>query len=135
MIAGVLKSQMDEAKTVGADQLVATNDDNAIANLPMLDVVADTVNGKTAEQLIAKVRPGGVFASVLGAPRNAEKYPNVKVVPVYATPDAKTLQFMAEAVRDGKLMIPISRQLPLSNAAEAQATAEEGVIGKVLLVA
>ncbi len=82
MIAGVLKSQMDEAKTVGADQLVATNDDNAIANLPMLDVVADTVNGKTAEQLIAKVRPGGVFASVLGASRNAEKYPNVKVVPV-----------------------------------------------------
>ena len=60
---------MDEAKTVGADQVVATDDDNAIANLPMLDVVADTVNGKTAEKLIAKVKPGGVFASVLGARR------------------------------------------------------------------
>jgi NADPH:quinone reductase-like Zn-dependent oxidoreductase len=99
VIAGVLKSQMDEAKTIGADQLVATDDDNAIANLPMLDVVADTVNGKTAEKLIGKVKPGGVFASVLGAPRNAETYPTVKVVPVYATPDAKTLQFMAEAGR------------------------------------
>jgi NADPH:quinone reductase-like Zn-dependent oxidoreductase len=135
VIAGVLKSQMDEAKTIGADQLVATDDDNAIANLPMLDVVADTVNGKTAEQLIAKVKPGGVFASVLGAPRNAEKYPAIKVVPVYSTPDAKTLQFMAEAVRDGKLVIPISRKLPLSEAAEAQAAAEQGGIGKVLLVA
>src|ERR1700719_2196835 len=135
VIAGVLKRQMDEAKTIGADQLVATDDDNAIANLPMLDVAADTVNGKTAEQLIAKVKPGGVFASVLGAPRNAEKYPAVKVVPVYVTPDAKTLQFMAEAVRDGKLVIPISRKLPLSKAAEAQAAAEEGGIGKVLLVA
>jgi NADPH:quinone reductase-like Zn-dependent oxidoreductase len=135
VIAGVLKSQMDEAKTIGADQLVATDDDNAFANLPMLDVVADTVNGKTAEKLIAKVKPGGVFASVLGAPRNAEKYPTVKVVPVYATPDAKTLQFMAEAVRDNKLVIPISRKLPLSNAAQAQAAAEEGSIGKVLLVA
>jgi NADPH:quinone reductase-like Zn-dependent oxidoreductase len=135
VIAGVLKSQVGEAKTIGADQLVATDDDNAIANLPMLDVVADTVNGKTAEKLIAKVKPGGVFASVLGVPRNAEKYPTVKVVPVYATPDAKTLQFMAEAVRDGKLVIPISRQLPLSKAAEAQAAAEEGGIGKVLLVA
>ena len=135
VIAGVLKSQMDEAKTVGADQLVATDDDNAIANLPMLDAVADTVNGKTAEKLIAKVKPGGVFASVLGAPRNAENYPTVKVVPVYATSDAKTLQFMAEAVRDGKLVIPISRKLPLSQAAEAQAAAEEGGIGKVLLVA
>jgi NADPH:quinone reductase-like Zn-dependent oxidoreductase len=135
VIAGVLMNQRDEAKTIGADQLVATDDDSAIANLPMLDVVADTVNGKTAEKLIAKVKPGGVFASVLGAPRNAEKHPTVKVVPVYATPDAKTLQFMAEAVRDGKLVIPISGKLPLSKAAEAQAAAEEGGIGKVLLVA
>jgi NADPH:quinone reductase-like Zn-dependent oxidoreductase len=135
VIAGVLKRQMDEAKAIGADQLVATDDDNAIANLPMLDVVADTVNGKTAETLLGKVKPGGVFASVLGAPRNAEKYADVKVVPVYATPDPKTLQFMAEAVRDGKLVIPISRKLPLSKAAEAQAVAEEGGIGKILLVA
>src|SRR6201993_596519 len=79
VIAGVLKSQMDEAKTIGADQLVATDDDNAIAILPMLDVVADTVNGKTAEKLIGKVKSGGVFASVLGEPRHAEKYPTVKV--------------------------------------------------------
>jgi NADPH:quinone reductase-like Zn-dependent oxidoreductase len=135
VIAGVLKSQMDDAKTIGADQLIATDDDNAIANLPMVDVVADTVNGKTAEKLIGKVKSGGVFASVLGAPRNADKYPTVTVVPVYATPDAKTLQFMAEAVRDGKLVIPISRKLPLSRAAEAQAAAEAGGIGKVLLVA
>ncbi len=135
VIAGVLKRQMDEAKTVGADQVVATDDDNAIANLPMLDVVADAVNGKTAEKLIAKVKPGGVFASVLGAPRNAEKYTTVKVVPVYATPDAKTLQFMAEAFRDGKLVIPISQKLPLSEAAEAQTAAEKGGIGKILLLA
>src|ERR1700685_98325 len=134
VIAGVLESQMDEAKTIGADQLVATDDDNAIANLPMLDVVADTVNGKTAEKLIAKVKPGGVFASVLGAPGNAGKYPTVNVVPVYATPDRKTLEFMAEAVRDGKLVIPISQKLPLSEAAEAQAAAEKGGIGKILLV-
>ena len=38
VIAGVLKRQMDEAKTVGADQVVATDDDTAIANLPPLDV-------------------------------------------------------------------------------------------------
>jgi NADPH:quinone reductase-like Zn-dependent oxidoreductase len=135
VIAGVLKSQLIEAKTIGADQLVATDDDNAIANLPLLDFIADTVDGKTAEKLIAKVKPGGVFASVLGAPRNAEKYPNVKVVPVYATPDAKTLQFMAEAVRDGKLVIPVGQKLPLSEAAKAQAAAEKGGTGKILLVA
>jgi NADPH:quinone reductase-like Zn-dependent oxidoreductase len=135
VIAGVLKSQMDEAKTVGADQLVATDDDTAIASLPLLDVVADTVNGKTAEKLIAKVKPGGVFASVVGPPKNAEKYPSVRLVPVIGKADAKTLQFMAEAVRDGKLVIPISRKLPLREAAEAQAEAEKGGAGKILLVA
>jgi NADPH:quinone reductase-like Zn-dependent oxidoreductase len=135
VIAGVLKKQIDEAKSIGADQVVATDDDNAIANLPPVDVVADTVGGKTAETLIAKVKPGGVFASVLGAPQNAEKFPSVKVVPVYATPDAKILRFMAEAVRDGKLVIPISEKLPLRDAAEGQAAAEKGGIGKVLLVA
>ncbi len=134
VIAGVLKRQMDEAKTVGADQVVATDDDAAIENLPPLDAVADTVGGKTAEKLIAKVKPGGVFSSVLGAPLNAAKYPSVKIAFVFSKFDRGTLEFMAEAVRDGKLVIPISKKLPLSDAAEAQAAAEKGGIGKILLL-
>jgi NADPH:quinone reductase-like Zn-dependent oxidoreductase len=55
-------------------------------------------------------------------------------VAVFSKFDGKTLQVMAEAVRDGKLVIPISRTLPLSEAAEAQAAAEKGGIGKILLV-
>ena len=134
VIAGVLKRQMDQAKTVGADQVVATDDDTAIANLPPLDAVADAVGGRTAEKLIVRVKQGGVFASVVGAPQNAAKYPSVKAVFVFSKFDRKTLEFMAEAVRDGKLVIPISRKLPLSEAAEAQAAAEKGGIGKIVLV-
>ncbi len=135
VIAGVLKRQINDAKTVGADQIVATDDDTAIANLPPLDAVADTVGGGTAEKLIAKVKPGGVYPSVVGAPQNAAEYPSVKVMTVFSKFDRKTLEFMAEAVRDGKLVIPISLKMPLSEAAEAQAKAEEGGVGKILLVA
>ena len=134
VIAGVLRGQMDEAKTVGADQVVATDDDTAIANLAPLDAVADTVGGKTAETLIAKVKQGGVYSSVVGPPRNAAKYPSVKVVPVFSHFDRGTLQYMAEAVRDGKLVIPIDEKLPLREAAEAQAMVEKGGAGKILLV-
>jgi NADPH:quinone reductase-like Zn-dependent oxidoreductase len=136
VIAGVLKRQLqiDEAKTIGTDQLVATDDDTAIANLPPLDAVADAVGGRIAEKLIAKVKPGGVYASVVEAPQNAAKYPSVKLAHVFSKFDRKTLEFMAEAVRDGKLVIPISQKLPLSEAAEAQAAAEKGGIGKILLV-
>jgi NADPH:quinone reductase-like Zn-dependent oxidoreductase len=135
VIAGVLKRQMDEAKTVGADQVVATDDDSAIASLSPLDAVADAVGGRTAEKLVAKVKPGGVFATVLEIPQNAAKYPSVKVVHVFSKFDRKTLEFMAEGVLDGKLVIPISQKLPLSKAAEAQAAAEKGGGGKILLVA
>ncbi len=135
VIAGVLKRQIDDAKTVGADQVVATDDAAAIANLPPLDAVADAVGGRTAEKLIAKVKPGGKYASVVGTPQNAAEYPSVKVVFVFSKFDRKTLEFMAEAVRDGKLVIPISRKMPLSEAAEAQAAAEKGGVGKILLVA
>ena len=133
VIAGVLKRQLVDAKTLGADQIVAT-DDAAIANLPPLDAVADAVGGRTGEQLIAMVKPGGVYASVVGAPQNAAKYPAVRVVTVHSKFDRKTLEFMAEAVRDGKLIIPISLKLPLRDAAEAQAKAEKGGAGKILLV-
>jgi len=135
VIAGVLKKQVDQVKTTGADQVVFTDDDSAIANLAPLDAVADTVGGRTAGRLVAKVKPGGVFASVAGAPQNAATYPSVKVVSVFSKFDRKTLQFMAEAVRDGKLVIPNSRTVPLSQAADAQAAAEKGGIGKILLVA
>jgi NADPH:quinone reductase-like Zn-dependent oxidoreductase len=135
VIAGVLKRQTDEAKSTGADQVLATDDDTAIASLSPVDAVADTVDGKTAEKLIAKVKPGGVFATVLTAPQSAAYYPSVKVAHVFSKFDRKTLEFMAEAVRDGKLVIPIGKEMPLSQAAEAQAEAEKGGIGKILLVA
>jgi NADPH:quinone reductase-like Zn-dependent oxidoreductase len=135
VIAGVMKKQMDEAKTIGADQVVATDDEAAIANLPPLDAVADAVGGRTAEKLIAHVKAGGAFASVLASPQNASKYPAVKVSFVFSKFDRGTLEFMAEAVRDGKLVIPISRELPLSQAAEAHAAAQKGGIGKILLLA
>src|SRR3984957_19461579 len=133
VIAGVLKRQIDDAKAVGADRVVATDDDTAIANILPLDAVADAVGGRTALKLIARVKPGGVYASVVGAPQNAAEYPSVKVVPVFSKFDRKTLEFMAEAVREGKLVIPISLKLPLSEAAEAQAAAEKGGVGKILL--
>ena len=84
--------------------------------------------------------PGEVLVRVAATSVNPIDYKrragltSVKVVPVFSKFDRKTLLFMAEAVRDGQLVIPISRTLPLSEAAEAQAAAEKGGIGKIVLV-
>jgi NADPH:quinone reductase-like Zn-dependent oxidoreductase len=134
VIAGVLKEQFEAAKGLGADRVVALDGDEAIDAITPVDVVANAVRGKTAERLLSRVKPGGVFASVTGAPDNAKDFPSISVVPFVSKQDAKTLLYMAEAVSAGKLVIPIDRKLPLKDAREGHAAIEKGGIGKVLLL-
>ena len=134
VIAGVLKKQLAAASSLGADEIVALDDESAMKALPPVDVVANAVRGKTAEQLLGKVKAGGVFASVTGAPANAKDYPLVKLAPFVSRQDAGMLRHMAEAVAAGKLVIPIDRKLPLKDAAEGHALVGQGGAGKVLLV-
>lgn len=134
VIAGVRKSQMEAAKSLGADQVAAIDDEDALNRIAPVDVVANTVRGATAGRLIGKVKPGGVFASVTGAPDNAKDFPAVRVAAFVSKQDAKTILHMAEAVSAGKLVIPIERKLPLKDAAAGHAAVEKGVGGKVLLL-
>lgn len=135
VIAGVKKSQLAEAATIGADQVLALDDAAAMEKLGFIDAVADAVGGKTAEMLLGKVKQGGIFASVLGSPGNAAMHPTVKVQSVLVVPNAKMLRTLAEDVVAGKFLIPIDRMVPLAQAAEAHAAAEKGGIGKILLLA
>jgi NADPH:quinone reductase-like Zn-dependent oxidoreductase len=134
VIGGVLKKQLPQAAALGLDRLIATDDDDAIANLPPLDAVASTVPGKLGEVLLSKVKKGGVFASVVDLPANAKEYPSVHVVFVHSHPDPKALTMMGQAMVEKKLVIPIGRKLPLSSAAEGHAAVEKGGAGKVLLM-
>jgi NADPH:quinone reductase-like Zn-dependent oxidoreductase len=135
VLAGVRKNQMKQAAEVGADQVLALDDKDAMEKLGFIDAVADTVGHETAENLLAKVKQGGVFASVLGPPANAKMHPTVRVESVRAVPDATMLRTLAEDVAAGRFKIPIDRMVPLENAADAHAAAEKGGIGKILLLA
>ncbi|WP_348267641.1 NADP-dependent oxidoreductase [Edaphobacter sp. DSM 109919] len=135
VIAGVRKSQLKEAKELGADEVIALDDPSAMEKLGFVDAVADAVGGKTAEALMGKVKQGGIFASVLGPPGNAKMHPTVQVTPIMVVPDAKMLRELAEDVAARRLTIPIDRMIPLKDAGEGQAAAEKGGIGKVLLLA
>jgi len=135
VIAGVRKAQAKEAEGLGVDQVLALDDATAMEKLGFVDAVADTVGGATAEMLLGKVKQGGIFASVLGPPANSKMHPTVNIAPVVAKPDAKTLRTLAEDVVAGHFEIPIDRMVPLADAGDAQAAAEKGGIGKILLLA
>jgi NADPH:quinone reductase-like Zn-dependent oxidoreductase len=134
VIAGVLRSQLDQADSIGGDETVALDDPAAFAAIPQVDVVANALRGKAATDLLAKVKEGGTFASVTGAPAGSEGYPMVRVVPFRSTQDRAGIAFIADAVKSGKMTIPIGRREELKNAGAAQAAFTKGGIGKVLLV-
>jgi NADPH:quinone reductase-like Zn-dependent oxidoreductase len=130
----VLKKQTAAAPSLGADEIVPLDDEDAFKALAPVDAVANTVRGNAAEQLLSKVKPGGVFASVTGAPAGAGDYPSVRVASYVSHQDAKTVLAMAQAVSGKKLAIPIERKLPLSDARQGHIAVGSGGAGKVLLL-
>jgi len=132
VIAGVRQQQRAEAETLGAATVVALDVDAELANLPMLDAVADTVGGATLAKVLGKVRNGGVVASVVGQPPG-DKERGVIGKAMLTHTDSKRLATLAEAVKAGKLRLPIAKKFSLAEAARAQRLAEAGGISKVLL--
>jgi NADPH:quinone reductase-like Zn-dependent oxidoreductase len=135
VIAGVRARQVTEAQTLGVSDVIAIDDDSAIAALEMVDGVADTVGGATAAKLFGRVRNGGTFGYASVFPdETSQLNPTVTVTRVFARPDASKVREFADDVRDGKFVLPISRRMPLRDAGEAHALAQGGGLGKIVLV-
>lgn len=135
VMAGVRKAQVEEAKTLGAHHVVAIDDEQELDRLRDLDAIADTIGGATAARALRALKEGGVFGTVLGAPKEAAHH-NVRVGAFMAQPDASRLYELADDVARGNFTIPIAKTLPLEKVREAQQEAEQGrVHGKIVLVA
>jgi NADPH:quinone reductase-like Zn-dependent oxidoreductase len=95
-------------------------------SLEPLDAVADTISGPIANQLVGKVKRGGVFASVLAPPGNAADPPDVRIETMEVKPGPATLLRMAESVKAGKFQIPVGQRFALADASKAHLAAEKG---------
>jgi NADPH:quinone reductase-like Zn-dependent oxidoreductase len=121
VIAGVRAKQREKAQALGADQVIALDDDKEVAALREVDAIADAVGGETLAKLLPKLKKSGRLASVVGASALQVRH------------DSKRLAELAEDVRDGDLVIPIGKRFKLSQIREAMTAAEKGDSGKVLL--
>lgn len=130
--AGVRRAQKEAAAALGAEGVVALDDEVDFRRLPTLDGIADTVGGLTTQKLLERARPGGTVGSVVGEPAGARER-GLEVRPIAAHADPARLASMVHAVAEGTLVIPIARRFPLSEIREAHALAEKGAGGKVLL--
>jgi NADPH:quinone reductase-like Zn-dependent oxidoreductase len=137
VIAGVRGKRLDAARQLpGVSEAIAIDDDDEIDKLGPVDCVADTVGGERASQLLARVKEGGTFGCFpMQNPRNAALHPTIQINVVVAPVNSATILHYAEAVRDGKLTIPVEHIMPLADAAEGQAIAEKGGSAKIILTA
>src|ERR1022692_1213325 len=136
VIAGVRRRELDDARSLGVSGVLAIDDDKAIEKFRLVDAIADTVGGDVAAKLIAKVKQGGSFGYTAVLPESAAaQNPTVKITRVRTQPNPSKVREFADDMRDGKFVLPIGRQMPLRDAAEAHVLGEKGGIGKILLLA
>jgi NADPH:quinone reductase-like Zn-dependent oxidoreductase len=135
VIAGVRARQVAQARTLGVSDVLAIDDDSAIAGLAMVDCVADTVGGEIAAKLFGRVKNGGNFGYASVLPEDVpQRNATITVTRVFARPDASKVREFADDIRDGKFVLPISRRMPLRETAEAHALMQKGGAGKIVLV-
>ncbi len=133
VIAGVRAAQKEKAATLGAAQVVALDNPKETIHLHELDVVADTVGGLVQEHTLKMLKDGGVYASVVGPPKQ-DPGRGIRVEAMMALSDASRLYELADEVARGSLVIPIARTFPLAQIQEATKLAENGGAGgKIVL--
>jgi NADPH:quinone reductase-like Zn-dependent oxidoreductase len=131
VVAGVRASQADEARALGADEVVVIGGPDWTG--APFDAVADTVGGPDVAKLCRHVKPGGIIGTVSTTPIDPTGLPAEPAFFAYH-PDRKRLAELAELAAAGHFPVPVARRLPLARAGEAQMLVEKGGQGgKVVL--
>ena len=132
VVAAVRAAQRDLALQLGASAVIAlgeTSWDGAA-----FDHVADTVGGAAVADLCRHLRPDGRIRTVSTTPVRSE---GLSTTPIFfpVHPDAARLAQLLEAIGAGTLEMPLTRQLPLAEAAEAHRLIDSGAAGgKIVLL-
>ena len=133
VIAAVRGRQVSDAKKLGVEGVVAMDDEVAVGRLGSLDAVADTVGGDAVIGLAARLKQGGIWATVVGGPEGAKER-GIKVHDIQTRPDATRLTALAKALSRGQLVIPVAQRFALGQIRDAHRAVEQGTSGKVLVL-
>jgi NADPH:quinone reductase-like Zn-dependent oxidoreductase len=105
-------------RSLGAEKFVDTKSGQLDDTLPPVDAVIDLVGGDTAERALRRVKPGGIFVSVVtngGTPQR----PEVRSVFFYAEVTTARLDRISELFDQCKLVAKVGTVLPLEEVRKA----------------
>jgi NADPH:quinone reductase-like Zn-dependent oxidoreductase len=120
---------------LGADEVIDYEKEDFSTRSPDIDLVLDTRGGKTQEDSVKVLKPGGVLVSTVGI-----QYPdllrskNIRGAAFMAQSVPADLEKIAELIDSGAVIPVVSEIFPLKEAATAQRLMEEGhTRGKIVL--
>jgi NADPH:quinone reductase len=130
VLAGVLASQHDLARQLGAAEVFTLGEDNA-ENIHF-DHVADVVGGADVAALCRRLPPHARIMTLATTPIDPSE---LAATPrfVAVRPDGEALAAIADLVVSGKVAIAPPKTMPLIDAALAHAELEAGGTAKVVL--
>lgn len=129
-IAAARPDKLDFAYELGADMVVARNEDGSYdlpPSIPQVDVVADVVGGAGFQQLVDAVRDGGrvVVAGAVDGPVTSIDlrsiiYRDIDIRGVGGLEGAKGVRRVVDLLNEGRLRPRIAAVFPLRGVAAAQ---------------
>ncbi|KJK58063.1 NADP-dependent oxidoreductase [Saccharothrix sp. ST-888] len=127
---------VEQARGLGADQIVEYRKEKFDEVVGAVDVVLDTVGGDTQARSFAVLKPGGALVSIVLVPdieAQRERW-GVSVSAFFMHPDGAQLAELAGLVESGELKPVVQQVFPLDQAAAALLAVEGGrARGKTVL--
>ena len=122
-------------KDLGADVFIDYANVRIDERVRDVDAALDVVGRETQLQALGVLKRGGVLVSTVGIHVEDEaRARGVRTVAVMAATDAAILVEIAKLVDDGVVRVPVSEELPLERAQEAQEHVASGhTRGKIVL--
>ncbi|RJG00649.1 NADP-dependent oxidoreductase [Noviherbaspirillum sedimenti] len=127
VIAGVRKNRLAEARQLGADDYLAIDDPDAVAQLAgAIQSIVDTVGPAALAPLYGTVAPGGKIVTVVPLPTAPADPDRLAIERHSVKPDPDRLAKLAEDVVGGKFALPDINVLALSDAENAHSLMAKG---------
>jgi len=127
-VAGVRAERLAEGKALAGE---AVDIDTPPAT-PSFDFAVSTA-GPVAANAVKFVRDGGLLASAVQTPDEANPGNRIKVAGIWGHDDPVQLQQIADAAGRGDLVIPVAHAFPLAQLADAHKALATSPRGKVIV--
>jgi NADPH:quinone reductase-like Zn-dependent oxidoreductase len=135
VIATGRAEDMDFLKSLGADEVIDTDNSDLSVIEGEVDLVYSLLHGDAQAAAWKVVNPNGRFVSTLEKPKSNGDMPNVKTAHYMAAPDGARLAEIMELIESGEVVVSVQRTFDFDAVPDAQRALEnEHSQGKIAVL-